>query len=150
MSGNRIYVQGSYIDVHDNENVYLSVDKAEVNMGNKKKKEHSSLSKETLEKTVLKVQRYFWGASSYAVIFCVCRDKYGYADNMSMFERELMNMESLNESDYPCKQETITSTMKNNTYMKKPIDNWEANGAKERVLKLRDEFIKAMEQTEQI
>ena len=30
MGGNNIYVQGSYIDVHDNENVYLSVDKAEV------------------------------------------------------------------------------------------------------------------------
>ena len=30
MAGNRIYVQGSYIDVHDNEHVYLSVDKAEV------------------------------------------------------------------------------------------------------------------------
>ena len=26
-------MQGSYIDVHDNENVYLSVDKAEVKMG---------------------------------------------------------------------------------------------------------------------
>ena len=30
MAGNKIYVQGSYIDAHDNENVYLSVDKAEV------------------------------------------------------------------------------------------------------------------------
>lgn len=33
MSGNKIYVQGSYIDVHDNENVYLNVDKAEVKIG---------------------------------------------------------------------------------------------------------------------
>ena len=33
MAGNKIYVQGSYIDIHDNENVYLSVDKAEVKMG---------------------------------------------------------------------------------------------------------------------
>lgn len=33
MAGNNIYVQGSYIDIHDNENVYLSVDKAEVRMG---------------------------------------------------------------------------------------------------------------------
>ena len=32
MAGNKIFVQGSYIDVHDNENVYLSVDKAEVKM----------------------------------------------------------------------------------------------------------------------
>ena len=32
MAGNKIYVQGSYIDIHDNENVYLSVDKAKVNV----------------------------------------------------------------------------------------------------------------------
>ena len=30
MAGNNIYVQGSYIDIHDNQNVYLTVDKAEV------------------------------------------------------------------------------------------------------------------------
>jgi hypothetical protein len=33
MAGNNIYVQGSYIDVHDNENVYLTVDKGEVHVG---------------------------------------------------------------------------------------------------------------------
>ncbi|MCR4816648.1 MAG: hypothetical protein K5842_05645 [Bacteroidales bacterium] len=33
MAGNTINVQGSYIDIHDNENVYLSVDKAVVKMG---------------------------------------------------------------------------------------------------------------------
>ena len=33
MAENKIYVQGSYIDIHDNENVYLTVDKAEVRMG---------------------------------------------------------------------------------------------------------------------
>ena len=32
MAGNTIHVQGSYIDVHDNENVYHSVDKAEVKL----------------------------------------------------------------------------------------------------------------------
>ncbi len=32
MAGNTINVQGSYIDVHDNENVYLNVDKANVNV----------------------------------------------------------------------------------------------------------------------
>lgn len=33
MIPNNIYVQGSYIDIHDNENVYLSVDKGEVHIG---------------------------------------------------------------------------------------------------------------------
>ena len=35
MPGNKVYVQGSYIDVHDNQNVYLSVDKAEVTVNDK-------------------------------------------------------------------------------------------------------------------
>lgn len=33
MSGNKIYVQGSYIDIHDNKVVNLSVDKGEVHVG---------------------------------------------------------------------------------------------------------------------
>ena len=33
MAGNNIYVKGSYIDIHDNQNVYLSVDKAQVRVG---------------------------------------------------------------------------------------------------------------------
>lgn len=33
MAGNNIYVQGSYIDIHDNEVVNLSVDKGEVHLG---------------------------------------------------------------------------------------------------------------------
>ena len=32
MAGNKIYVQGSYIDIHDNEVVNLSVDKGEVHV----------------------------------------------------------------------------------------------------------------------
>ena len=39
MAGNKIYVQGSYIDIHDNENVYLSVDKAKVNVNDNLKEE---------------------------------------------------------------------------------------------------------------
>ena len=33
MAGNNIYVQGSYVDIHDNEVVNLSVDKAQVRVG---------------------------------------------------------------------------------------------------------------------
>ena len=46
MAGNKVYVQGSYIDVHDNENVYLSVDKAEVNV----KDEVNSIENGKMEK----------------------------------------------------------------------------------------------------
>lgn len=39
MAGNNIYVQGSYIDIHDNQNVYLSVDKAQVNVADRVRKD---------------------------------------------------------------------------------------------------------------
>ena len=35
MAGNTVYVQGSYVDVHDNEVVNLSIDKAEVQVDGK-------------------------------------------------------------------------------------------------------------------
>ena len=44
MAGNNIYVQGSYIDVHDNEVVNLSVDKAKVRL--EESEERSSGMKE--------------------------------------------------------------------------------------------------------
>ena len=54
MAGNKIYVQGSYIDVHDNENVYLNVDKAEVKVAHPSnlplKGETSELPEELVEK----------------------------------------------------------------------------------------------------
>ncbi len=146
MAGNRIYVQGSYIDVHDNENVYLNVDKAEVNMEQQGINDRHPLDRKALESAVMSVQHLFWAAASYAVIFCVCRDRYDYTDNMSQFERLLMSLDRLNSSKYPCKNETVTSTIKNNAYMKLPIGKWETNGAKERTIVLRDEFIKAVEQ----
>ncbi len=43
MAGNNIYVQGSYIDIHDNQNVYLSVDKAQVNVADRVRKDEVPL-----------------------------------------------------------------------------------------------------------
>jgi hypothetical protein len=42
MAGNNIYVQGSYVDIHDNEVVNLSVDKAQVRVG-----DHQVLSQQS-------------------------------------------------------------------------------------------------------
>ena len=90
MSGNTINVQGSYIDIHDNENVYLSVDKAEVRMGQTVAEEApATLTADLLGKAVGGVKEYIWGHAAYAVLFCVCRDEYGWQDNASYFERQL-------------------------------------------------------------
>ena len=60
--GNTINVQGSYIDIHDNENVYLSVDKAEVRMGQTVAEEApATLTADLLGKAVGGVKEYIWG-----------------------------------------------------------------------------------------
>jgi hypothetical protein len=80
------------------------------------------------------VREYFWKDSAMAVIFCVCRDRYGYADNMSQFER-----------DFQCHEGLLSNTFRNNPYMRLPIDKWKENGAKERVLRLAEAYENAVQ-----
>ena len=59
MAGNNIYVQGSYIDIHDNEVVNLSVDKAQVRVGDNQVQHQQSDVPEVLAESELwhKVQQ---------------------------------------------------------------------------------------------
>ena len=83
---------------------------------------------------VSQVRHYFWGESSMAVIFCVCRDLYGYANNMSQFER-----------DFHCEEGLLANTFRNNPFMRLPIDKWSKQDVKERVLRLVDAYKKAVD-----
>ena len=135
MAGNKVYVQGSYIDVHDNEVVNLSIDKAgKVVVGGRQQAERRKAEPEVVKEALSKCGDYIWGKAAYSVVFCVCRDEYGWQDNASYFERL---MEQLGIS---LPQGTINATMSRNPYMKLKTDKWDKNGAMERVLRLRDEF----------
>ena len=87
-----------------------------------------------LQACVEHVRKIFWGDSSMAVIFCVCRDRYCYADNMSQFER-----------DFQCQEGLLSNTFRNNPYMRLAIDKWKENGAKERVLRLVEAYENAVQ-----
>ena len=133
--GNTINVQGSYIDIHDNENVYLSVDKAEVKMGQAvAEKEPAKLTEDLLGKAVGGVKEYIWGHAAYAVLFCVCRDEYGWQDNASYFERQLQ----LLEINIPAG--TLNAAISRNPYMRQPVGKWKALGVMERVMVLVERF----------
>ena len=135
MAGNTVYVQGSYVDVHDNEVVNLSVDKAgKVVVADGQQSERHEYGADTVKQALSKCGAYIWGNAAYTVAFCVCRDEYGWQDNASYFERQ---MEQLG---IPLPQGTINATISRNPYMKLKTDKWDKNGAMERVLKLRDEF----------
>ena len=148
--GNKIYVQGSYVDVHDNENVYLSVDKVgELCAGDSEVLEAQSekegaIENKDLEQAVAKVKQYMWAASAYAVLYCVCRDYFGYSGSISQFEREIECMDDRNKA-YDCRKGTIINANRNNSYYKYNAESWEKRGAKEKVLILRDRFKEAME-----
>ena len=135
MAENKIYVQGSYIDIHDNENVYLSVDKAEVRMGQTAAEEApATLTADLLGKAVGGVKEYIWGNAAYAVLFCVCRDEYGWQDNASYFERQL----SLLGINIPAG--TLNAAISRNPYMRQPVGKWKALGVMERVMVLVERF----------
>ena len=93
---------------------------------------------EVLAKGVDGVREYLWKDSAMAVIFCVCRDCYGYTDNMSQFER-----------DFHCAEGLLSNTFRNNPYMRLNISKWEENGAKERVLRLVDAYKKAIDEQQE-
>ena len=89
----------------------------------------------TLVACVDSVREYFWRDSALTVIFCTCRDCYGYADNMSQFER-----------DFHCQEGLLSNTFRNNPYMRLHVDKWAQNGAKQRVLKLMEAYKNAVEE----
>ena len=131
MAGNTINVQGSYIDIHDNENVYLSVDKATVSLN---ENDNGQPDVQALVECVERVREYVWSDSALAVIFCVCRDCYGYASNMSQFER-----------DFHCHDGLLSNAFRNNPYMRLNIMKWEQQGVRRRVLRLMEAYRNAVE-----
>ena len=149
MAGNNIYVQGAYIDVHDNEHVYLSVDKAEVTVrdglledGGKT----ADLSDGRLARAIENCQAYFWGNSAYAVVYCVCRDDYHKKDlTQSGFERMVEQLTYSKERDFTCTSGTIANAFSHNSLFKTHVSRWEMQGASERILKLRNQLRKELE-----
>jgi len=97
-----------------------------------------------LIQAVGKVLNLFWANSSYAVLFCVCRDYFGYPNNMTMFESEFADLFNGVCPHYKCSPGTIVSAFFHNSFLKLPVEKWKENGAKQRVLLLADTFKAAM------
>ena len=96
---------------------------------NKEQEQGKKVSVAKLIESTEKVRQFFWGDSSWAVVFCVCRDYFKYVDSMSQFER-----------DFHCPEGLLSSTFRNNDYMRLHVDKWEQIGVKARVLRLVDAY----------
>ena len=105
------------------------------------------LSMERVATSVEEVQQSFWAQSSWAVVFCVCRDKFGGTKNASQFERDVQKVAKNHRFNHKCPAGTIRRTISNNVYMNNNVDNWKAPDVPERVLLLKKKLIPAMENT---
>ena len=108
--------------------------------------DRSPVSKETIAHGIVELQKYFWGNSSYAVVFCVLRDCFEYPDNRSQFEREMTQLLLDEKLSYQCTAGVISSTINDNAYMKLDVSKWAQNGASNRVLQLVEHFKNYMNQ----
>lgn len=76
---------------------------------------------------------------SITVLYAVCRDVYNWDMGQADFERA-MTIQGIN-----CKGGTISNTLRKHPYLREHVDKWAVMGAKQEVLKLRDNFIQAIE-----
>ena len=121
---------GPMFDIHDNEHVTIVNDRQR----QENKEEKPTLTTELLGEAMASVMAYVWGNAAYAVVFCVCRDVYGWQDNASYFERQLAEI----GKEIPAG--TINAALSRNPYMRLSVDKWKAYGVMERVLILKDKF----------
>ena len=63
---------------------------------------------------------FFWAQSSWAVVYCVCREHLGIADNMSEFEKCVQGL-TFTKKVYECPTGTIQKALANNEYMRYPL-----------------------------
>jgi hypothetical protein len=68
-------------------------------------------------------QSYFWAQSSWAVVYCVCRNHLEMEMSMSEFERRVSDY-PLSPKTKPCPEGTIRAAFSNNDYMYSPISRW--------------------------
>ena len=144
MAGNKVYVQGNYVDVHDNEVVNLNIDKVGTLQMTGQQAAERNLDDERLARAIEQSQAFFWGNSAYAVLFCLLRDEYGIAENMSMFEAKVEALPYSAERSYTCPKGTIVNAFSNNPIYRQPIDKWK-DKANTRIMKLLDELKRQLE-----
>ena len=121
---------GPMFDIHDNEHVTIVNDRQR----QEGKEVSPTLTTELLGEAMSKVMAYVWGNAAYAVVFCACRDVYGWQDNASFFERQLAAV----GKEIPAG--TVNAALSRNPYMRLPVDKWKGCGVMERVLVLKDKF----------
>ena len=113
--------------------------------GEGKDAERPELDEARLTKAIEACQKYFWGSSAYAVVFCVCRDRYDIEDNMTAFERRMGSITDKKDRILKCPKGTLTNAFTNNSIFKYPINQWDTKNPLRRIITLRDKLIEQLD-----
>lgn len=141
----QVDVQPGGINIQHVENLYqadllkeLGIE-LEVKQKGAAKLAERTLGDERLAKAIEQSQAFFWGNSAYAVVFCLLRDEYGIADNMSLFETKVEALPYSGERSYTCPKGTIINAFSNNPIYRQHIGKWK-DKANIRIMKLLEEL----------
>ena len=104
---------------------------------------HASLDTERMARAVEATQSFFWAQSSWAVVYCVCRDHLGLTESMTDFECRVETL-PFTKRVVECPAGTVQRTISNNEYMKYSIHRWGELGAKSRAILLAEKLVEAI------
>ena len=128
---NGITINGPMFDIHDNHNVVINAasptpskeEAARQDDVTKRDATEQVASLGDVIKAAEACQAYFWAQSSWAVVYCVCRDHLHIDISMSEFERRVASY-PLKPKTKPCPKGTLSATFSDNNYMHSPISRW--------------------------
>lgn len=108
---------------------------------NSSKHEVPQITEEQMVYAIEECQSLFWGQSSWAVFFCVCRDYLDMTLSMTAFENYVRELPYTKNLLYGCPDGTIQRTLSNNKYMKLHINKWETNNGMKRAILLAEKLL---------
>lgn len=127
-----ITINGPMFDIHDNHNIVINAaspaqgegcSSAKPTAPSPQERAGGEASFESVLKAAEACQSYFWAQSSWAVVYCVCRDHLKMTMSMSEFERRVADY-PLKPGTYPCPEGTIRKAFSYSDYMHSPLHRW--------------------------
>lgn len=126
--GNTINVQGSYIDIHDNETVNLSVSGAKVNVDRAVvpagKEPSEGKSEEDIARGIEALMPLFTVKSQWVAIYRVLVDFYGWPGELTAFCQRVEQLPFSHALDYPCDYQAVQKAK--NGILDKHYKHWES------------------------
>lgn len=135
---NGITINGPMFDIHDNHNVIIHAASPTPSKEEEATRQDDVTKRDATEQVaslddVVKAaeacQAYFWAQSSWAVVYCVCRDHLEMEMSMSEFERRVADY-PLSPKTKPCPEGTIRAAFRDNDYLHYSIHRWSEGRSK--------------------